>query len=85
MFSNDGKKIISTDSNGELRVWDPLQQKCIHKVNGYNFHESSIESLDQHNTKPIVLTAGIDSFCCLSNIQTGKVLGKTPVLDEPIF
>jgi len=37
-------------------------------VSGYNFHEASIESIDQHISKPIVVTAGMDYFCCLANI-----------------
>lgn len=41
--------------------------------------------MDQHPSQQIVLTGGMDYFACLSNWQTGKVLGQTNTLDQPIF
>ena len=75
VFSKDGKKIVSASEDGVVRVWDPLSSKCIHKIQGYNFHQQSIDCLAQHHSQPIVVTGGMDYFGCLSNIATGKVLG----------
>ncbi|KYR00016.1 WD40 repeat-containing protein [Tieghemostelium lacteum] len=75
-FTCDGKQVITASEDGTMRIWNPKDATTIFNFQNYGFHESLISCLSVQKNTNLVLTAGDDTFACLSNIKSGKVINR---------
>ncbi|KAN0027508.1 hypothetical protein ACTFIU_010467 [Dictyostelium citrinum] len=76
MFTPDGKKVITGSEDCSIKVWNPKDSSNIMTFSGHGFHENIITCLDIKKDSTLVLSGGDDHYAVLSNINTGKVIGK---------
>ncbi|CAL8460523.1 g52 [Coccomyxa elongata] len=77
-FTPDGKLVVTGggEYDASLRVWDPKTGTCVRTMQGQQFHPTGLTALDVHADSSIVLTGAEDGSACLTNIQTGRLLGR---------
>ncbi|EGC38258.1 hypothetical protein DICPUDRAFT_28977 [Dictyostelium purpureum] len=76
MFTPDGKKVITTSEDRSMKVWNPKDSTNQFTFTGHGFHENIITCMDIRKDSVIAVTGGDDHFACVSNLNTGKVIGK---------
>jgi WD40 repeat protein len=77
--NDGGKQIISSSSDGTIRVWSPLQSECLKTIrNGANkqsFHEDAVQCFALHPTKSLILTGGAEGKVFGANYVAGESTG----------
>ena len=81
-FSGDGKHIISGGEDGELRVWSPKANQCVH--NFAEAHDDSVLSIACSKTNPIVLTGSADGTAKIFNYETKREVACLTGHTEPV-
>ncbi|KAF2070227.1 hypothetical protein CYY_008461 [Polysphondylium violaceum] len=75
-FTPDGKKVVTCSEDTSLRIWNPKDSSCLFTISGHGFHESAVTCIDFRKDSAVAITGGDDHFACISNLNTGKVLGR---------
>ncbi|EGR31921.1 hypothetical protein IMG5_099490 [Ichthyophthirius multifiliis] len=83
-FSPDGNLILTASEDASVRIWKPKTGELIKKISGFGFHQEQIVCFDIHPVQCILASGSVDKIACISNYQTGKVLGKTIEHDDGV-
>lgn len=75
-----GKQIISSGADATIRVWSPLDAKCLKVIRNdgktkIQFHELGILCFALNDNKPLILTGGLDGKVFGANFATGQSTG----------
>ncbi|MCD6310369.1 MAG: PD40 domain-containing protein, partial [Candidatus Eremiobacteraeota bacterium] len=70
-FSPDGKKLVSTSQDNDVRVWDTDTGTCLLVLQGHT--DASTTAVFSPDGK-MIATGGIDRKTCLWNSRTGKLI-----------
>lgn len=75
-FTYDGRIVCSGSADGQVKIWNPLNQKTIFTIEGQQFHDGAVTCMALHSSSMLMLTGGMDGQAHLVNINNGKVIGK---------
>lgn len=73
-WTSSGKGLLTGDSEGSMRLWNPKSGSAIVQFSGRDGHEGPVNALWISRDKPIFVSASQDGCARIVNFATGKTL-----------
>lgn len=73
-WTSSGKGLLTGDSEGSMRLWNPKSGSAVVQFTGRDGHEGPVNALWISRDKPIFVSASQDGCARIVNFATGKTL-----------